>query len=123
MEPIDYGGGDYGLAVVTLPLIPLLRAQSDRHARENAPLRARFDGRLVHLGMSRADVEQHFGEPTRTREEGEFSVCSYGRSERFNILFRVHHSPVVVAYRDGLASVVFSYDFVPMVVPGPEHEK
>ena len=114
---------DWGLTIAVAPLLLKIRARLVRDARANAPLRATFDGRLVRLGESPAIVEERFGEPTRTWEEGEFSVSSYGATAGFSVSMpRVHHCPVLVAYRNGLASIIFGYDFVRMVVPGPEHQ-
>lgn len=121
VEPVDYPV-DWGLTIAVLPFVPVIRARLKRDTKANAPLRAKFDGRRVRLGERQEAVEERFGEPIRSWEESGFRVSTYGSAVRFDLLPQVHHSRILVSYRDGLACVVFSNDFIPMAVPGPEHQ-
>ncbi len=107
------------LVTILIAVLPLTRGLDERIAREreeNAGLRARFNGGSARLGVTRQEIERIYGPPHKSWEDRTYMVCAYGANPGHLLMPGEAVAPVVVAYGDSLAEIVYGNEFVPAIL-------
>jgi hypothetical protein len=105
---------DPGLTVAVLPLLSALDARMRSEKKKNAELRDQYNASRLKLGMTERQVESVL--KAKPIESGEFSAGSwrlYGSTEEHDVLDLLKYSNILVLFRLGTVSGVYSGSTVP----------
>jgi hypothetical protein len=82
--------------------------------RRNAELRDQFNASRLRIGMTERDVESVLhANPVESGKVEAHSFAIYGSNESFAISHTLHFSNILVLFRDGKASGIYSGETVP----------
>jgi hypothetical protein len=86
-----------------------LRQRHEAALRTNAKLRVRYNAARIHIGDTRAAVEEVLGQDNLLeRNEGGSDFVFYGSQETIRLVYPMHYLPVVVEYRSGVVHGIIS---------------
>ena len=102
------------LTAVFLAVRPGFEAARSRDLRENTKLRDQFNAARLELGMTEVEVEALFkGKPLRSGEAKSAVYKLYGSAKSLDFLPDLHYSNVLVLFRDGKLSGIYSGSLIP----------